>query len=126
MLSSSFAAKKLNASTFLVTEDDAYGEHPLIYVKIHLTVPVIIVGDTGCDRASKPKEHGKCFFFARGYLAEPCLWIIESSEGFIDKSCSHRFEASTDCYNSKIHASESLPRTVSSTMQQQYTFESRR
>jgi hypothetical protein len=61
MSSSSFAAKKLNASTFLITEDDAYGEHPLIYVKVHPTVPVIVIGDTGCDRASKPKKHGKCF-----------------------------------------------------------------
>jgi hypothetical protein len=61
MSSSSFAAKKLNASTFLVTEDDAYGEHPLIYVKVHPTVPVIVIGDTGCDRASKPKKQGKSF-----------------------------------------------------------------
>lgn len=61
MSNSSFATRKLNASTFLVTEDDAYGEHPLIYVKVHLTVPIIIVGDTGCDRASKSKSHGKLY-----------------------------------------------------------------
>jgi glutaredoxin len=61
MSDSSFATKKLNASTFLVTEDDTYGEHPLIYVKVHPTVPVIVIGDTGCDRASKPKKRGKRF-----------------------------------------------------------------
>jgi len=58
MPSSSFAAKKLNASTILITEDDTYGEHPYIYVKIHSEVPVLIIGDTGCDKASKHKKHG--------------------------------------------------------------------
>jgi len=58
MSSSSFIAKQLNGSTILITEDDAYGEHPYIYVKIHPTVPVLIIGDTGCDKASKHKTHG--------------------------------------------------------------------
>lgn len=58
MSSSSFTAKRLNASTVLVTEDDAYGEHPYIYVKIHPTAPVLVIGDTGCDKASKHKTHG--------------------------------------------------------------------
>jgi hypothetical protein len=51
-LSSSLTAKKLNSSTFLITENDAYREHPLIYVKVHPTIPVVIIGDTGCDRPS--------------------------------------------------------------------------
>ena len=58
MSSSSFTAKQLNASTILITEDDAYGEHPYIYVKIHSAAPVLIIGDTGCDKASKHKTHG--------------------------------------------------------------------
>jgi hypothetical protein len=58
MSSSSFTAKKLNASTVLITEDDFYGEHPHIYVKIHSTAPVLIIGDTGCDKASQQKKHG--------------------------------------------------------------------
>jgi hypothetical protein len=57
--SSSFTTKKLNRSTFLITENDAYREHPLIYIKIHSTIPVIIIGDTGCDRPSRSKAHGK-------------------------------------------------------------------
>lgn len=56
--SSSFTAKQLNSTTILVTEDDAYGEHPYIYVKIHSIAPVLIIGDTGCDKASKHKTHG--------------------------------------------------------------------
>jgi hypothetical protein len=58
MSSSSFTAKRLNASTILITEDDIYGEHPFIYVKIHPKAPVLIVGDTGCDKPSKHKTHG--------------------------------------------------------------------
>ena len=56
---SSFAAKKLNTSTFLITENDAYREHPLVYVKVHPTIPVIIIGDTGCDKPSRSKANGK-------------------------------------------------------------------
>lgn len=58
MSSSSFTAKKLNASTVLITEDDAYGEHPYIYVKIHPVAPVLIIEDTGCDKASENRKHG--------------------------------------------------------------------
>jgi hypothetical protein len=58
MSSSSFTAKRLNASTILITEDDIYGEHPFIYVKIHPNTPVLIIGDTGCDKPSKHKTRG--------------------------------------------------------------------
>ena len=58
MSNSSFTAKRLNASTILITEDDIYGEHPFIYVKIHPKAPVLIIGDTGCDKPSKHKTHG--------------------------------------------------------------------
>lgn len=58
MSSTSFTAKRLNTSTILIIEDDAYGEHPYIYVKIHPAVPVLIIGDTGCDKAGKNKKHG--------------------------------------------------------------------
>ena len=56
---SSFTARKLNRSTFLIAEKDAYREHPLIYVKVHPTIPVVIIGDTGCDRPSKSRAHGE-------------------------------------------------------------------
>ena len=52
--STSFVSRRVNASTFLVIEDDHYGEQPYIYVKIcpnHL-----IICDTGCNspRSKKP------------------------------------------------------------------------
>ena len=47
----------------LQSQGAAYGEHPYIYVKIHSAAPVLIIGDTGCDKASKHKTHGMedCF-----------------------------------------------------------------
>lgn len=59
MPKSSFTTRKLNGSTFVITEDDAYAEHPLIYVKVHSRAQVLIVSDTGCDKASKRKVHGE-------------------------------------------------------------------
>jgi hypothetical protein len=58
MPSSSFSAKRLSASTILITEDDIYREHPQIFVKVHFAAPVIIIGDTGCDKASENNKHG--------------------------------------------------------------------
>jgi glyoxylase-like metal-dependent hydrolase (beta-lactamase superfamily II) len=50
----SFVERRVNSSTFLIIEDDAYGERPHIYVKIfpnHL-----LITDTGCNtpRSKKP------------------------------------------------------------------------
>lgn len=59
MPDSSFTTRKLNSSTFVIMEEDAYAEHPLIYVKVHPEVPVLIIGDTGCDKASKRRSHGE-------------------------------------------------------------------
>ena len=57
--STSFTTKRINRSTFVIREDDAYGEHPLIYAKVHPIVPLIILSDTGCDEPSEKHKHGK-------------------------------------------------------------------
>lgn len=56
--STSFTTKRINRSTFVIREDDAYKEHPLIYAKLHPLVPLIILSDTGCDEPSKEHKHG--------------------------------------------------------------------
>jgi hypothetical protein len=56
--STSFTTRKLNSSTFVVQEDDAYGEHPLIYVKISTRTPLVILSDTGCDEPSEKHKNG--------------------------------------------------------------------
>lgn len=57
--SSSFTTRRINYSTYVIREDDAFGEHPLIYVKLSQKVPVIILSDTGCDEPSKEHKHGE-------------------------------------------------------------------
>ena len=46
--STCFSCEKLNASTFLIVEDDKYDEHPFIYAKIYSDPPLIVLSDTGC------------------------------------------------------------------------------
>jgi len=58
-MSSNFTAHRINRTTFAVREDDAFREHPLIYVKIHQTAPIIILSDTGVDEVSEEHKHGK-------------------------------------------------------------------
>jgi glyoxylase-like metal-dependent hydrolase (beta-lactamase superfamily II) len=50
----SFTSGKVNASTFLIVEDDRYGEGPFIYVKLY--EKHIVITDTGCNapRSNKP------------------------------------------------------------------------
>jgi glyoxylase-like metal-dependent hydrolase (beta-lactamase superfamily II) len=48
----SFLSKRINKSTFLVIEDDVYGEQPYIYVKIY--PDYILVTDTGCNSPRNP------------------------------------------------------------------------
>lgn len=58
LTSSSFSSQKINSTTFLLIEDDAFSEHPFIYIKIHPKVPLVIISDTGCDEPSDEKKHG--------------------------------------------------------------------
>lgn len=56
---SSFTTERLNRSTWVIREDDVYEEHPLVYVKVHPKVPVLVVSDTGCDEPSEKHKEGK-------------------------------------------------------------------
>ena len=46
--STCFKCKRLNQSTFVIVEDDKYGEHPFIYARIFHDPPLIVLSDTGC------------------------------------------------------------------------------
>lgn len=59
MPSSSFSTKRLNSTTFVITEDDKYREHPLIYAKVHPKAPIIVLSDTGCDEPSEKRRNGE-------------------------------------------------------------------
>lgn len=58
IISSSFTTKRINCTTFVVQENDAFNEHPLIYVKLHPEAPVLVLSDTGCDEPSEGKKNG--------------------------------------------------------------------
>ncbi|ESZ93639.1 hypothetical protein SBOR_5944 [Sclerotinia borealis F-4128] len=45
--STSFVSRRLNPSTFVIFEDDTYGEQPYIYVKLYSNY--VIITDTGCN-----------------------------------------------------------------------------
>jgi hypothetical protein len=51
--STSFTASRVNDTTFLVIEDDSYGEQPYIYAKLDPVEHIMILSDTGCD---SPKD----------------------------------------------------------------------
>ena len=67
--STSFSATKINKSTFVIREDDAYKEHPFIYVKVHPKVPIIVLSDTGCDEPSGKHKDGMSWFTLSPRLA---------------------------------------------------------
>ncbi|KAK5705237.1 hypothetical protein LTR97_002354 [Elasticomyces elasticus] len=66
-VSSSFTTKRINATTFVIREDDAYEEHPLIYAKLHPKAPVVVLSDTGCDEPSEKHKHDR-YIHLREYL----------------------------------------------------------
>lgn len=47
LYSTSFVSRRLNPSTFVLSEDDSYGEQPYIYVKLGFNS--VIITDTGCN-----------------------------------------------------------------------------
>lgn len=61
--STSFVCRRINSSTFLVIEDDSYGEQPHIYVKVYKQH--IIITDTGCN---SPRQKDKSLTSLRRYL----------------------------------------------------------
>ncbi|KUJ24302.1 uncharacterized protein LY89DRAFT_693021 [Mollisia scopiformis] len=62
-LSTSFVSRRVNDSTFLIIEDDSYGEEPHIYVKIY--PDHLLITDTGCD---SPRKHGLALTSLREYI----------------------------------------------------------
>lgn len=52
--STSFFCSRLNSSTFLIIEDDSFGEEPHIYVKVYREV--LLISDTGCNSPRHQKN----------------------------------------------------------------------
>jgi glyoxylase-like metal-dependent hydrolase (beta-lactamase superfamily II) len=68
--STSFVSRRVNNSTFLVIEDDGYGEQPHIYVKIY--PKHLLISDTGCN---KPRSKKPSLTSLREYLENyPVPW----------------------------------------------------
>ncbi|KAK7713153.1 hypothetical protein SLS57_007483 [Botryosphaeria dothidea] len=65
--STSFAAARLNRTTFLITEDDSFEEHPYIYAKLHPRLPLLILSDTGCN---SPRDQAVAISKLRTFLEE--------------------------------------------------------
>lgn len=87
-LLSSFTVRRVNASTFAITEDDTYGEHPIIYAKVHPKAPVIILSDTGCDAPSKRSKDAK--YTHLRHLLEECP--VEANDNKpLNPSCSRSY-----------------------------------
>lgn len=81
--SSSFTTRRVNKTTFVIREDDAYAEHPLIYVKVHPKAPVIVVCDTGCDEPDERHKNGRwCWVSARSHPIPTSLTVMLSSRWF--------------------------------------------
>lgn len=59
----SFTSKRINGSTFLIIEDDTYGEQPYIYIKIY--PGHILITDTGCNA---PRQEDQSLTSLRDYL----------------------------------------------------------
>lgn len=51
-----FTCSRLNATTFVIQENDKYGEHPFIYVKIYHDPRLVVITDTGCGGGDKDRE----------------------------------------------------------------------
>lgn len=49
--STCFSCSRLNASTFLIVEDDQWGETPFLYAKVYDAVLALV--DTGCGGAAR-------------------------------------------------------------------------
>ncbi|PQE21770.1 Metallo-beta-lactamase domain-containing 2 protein [Rutstroemia sp. NJR-2017a WRK4] len=61
----SFVSRRVNPSTFVVSEDDDFGEQPYIYIKIY--AKFIVVTDSGCN---KPRNKDVQISSLRQYIEE--------------------------------------------------------
>ena len=48
--STGFNTSRLNKSTFVIHEEDIFNENPLIYAKIFMEPPLLVLSDTGCGK----------------------------------------------------------------------------
>lgn len=68
--STSFISSRVNSSTFLIIEDDSYGEQPYIYVKVY--PDHLLITDTGCN---SPRSKNRSLISLRQYLETfPLSW----------------------------------------------------
>lgn len=56
-LSDYFSCSRLNATTFVIHENDKYEEHPFIYVKIYDDPRLVVLSDTGCGGGGGGRAH---------------------------------------------------------------------
>src|SRR6187402_1586853 len=61
--STSFISRRVNSSTFLIIEDDDFGEQPHIYVKLY--PDHLVITDTGCNT---PRQKDRTLTSLRQYL----------------------------------------------------------
>jgi glyoxylase-like metal-dependent hydrolase (beta-lactamase superfamily II) len=61
--STSFISRRVNSSTFLIIENDSYGEQPYIYVKVYPNH--LLITDTGCN---SPRSENRSLASLRQYL----------------------------------------------------------
>ncbi|KAH7391375.1 beta-lactamase-like protein [Cadophora sp. MPI-SDFR-AT-0126] len=61
--STSFFSLRVNQSTFLIIEDDAYGEEPYIYIKLYPSH--VLITDTGCN---SPRQKRRSLTALRQYI----------------------------------------------------------
>ncbi|KAL9135216.1 MAG: hypothetical protein Q9175_003600 [Cornicularia normoerica] len=52
-----FVCFRLNATTYVIHENDKYEEHPFIYVKIYDNPRLVVISDTGCGGGDEDREH---------------------------------------------------------------------
>ena len=56
-LSPYFICSRVNASTFVIHENDKYEEHPFIYVKLYNDPRLVVLSDTGCGGGDADRDH---------------------------------------------------------------------
>ena len=69
----SFVSRRVNSSTFVIVEDDAYGEQPYIYVKVY--PDHLLITDTGCN---SPRSKQPSLTSLREYLETYPLSLNEN------------------------------------------------
>ncbi|KAK7553248.1 hypothetical protein IWX49DRAFT_309185 [Phyllosticta citricarpa] len=108
--SSSFSARRLNRSTFVIAEDDRFCAHPLIYAKLHPQLPVLILANTG---VGVPRDSSVEVYKIRQFLEEYPIpdnggkpLNPRQSNGFPER---HYYVIINHCHYDRIGAVEQFP-----------------